>query len=164
MSDLQAVLNAHAEWIKGAGGQRADLREADLRGADLWRADLQGADLRGAVLREADLWGAELQDAVLWGADLQGADLWESDLRQADLQGAIDAPIQMQVGPWLVYIQGGYMRIGYEHHPAEDWRSFDDERIADMERRALEFWRTHRDWLLAACDAQAKTRKEDDHA
>ena len=104
-SDLQAILSAHAEWIKGKGGQRADLRGADLR-------------------------------------------------------DAIDAPIQMQVGPWLVYIQGGYMRIGCEHHPVEDWRSFDDERIADMERRALEWWRAHRDWLLAACDAQAQTRQE----
>ena len=159
-SDLQAVLSAHAEWIKGAGGRRADLRRADLRTANLWRADLQGADLR-----KANLQGADLRTANLWRANLQGADLRDASLRDADLRGAnlrdaIDAPIQMQVGPWLVHIQSGYMRIGCECHFVEDWRSFSDYRIAGMDRGALGWWRTHRDWLLAACDAQAQTREE----
>ena len=141
--DLKTVLNAHAEWLNGVGGQRADLRDADLRGTNL-----RDANLRGADLRDANLWGTNLRDA-----DLRGANLW----------GAIDAPIQMQVGPWLVYIQSGYMRIGCECHSIENWRSFNDERIWEMEKnKALEFWHVHRDWLLAACDAQAQTRKESD--
>ena len=82
-------------WSDLTTTERANLRDADLRGADLWRADLRGADLgaanlRDADLRGADLWradlrGADLGAANLRGADLRGADLWRADLRGADL-------------------------------------------------------------------------------
>ena len=49
------VINRHAKFLAGDGGERADLRGADLRGANLRRANLRGADLRGADLRGADL-------------------------------------------------------------------------------------------------------------
>ena len=50
------------------GGERADLRGANLREADLWRADLWRADLREADLRGANLWRANLREADLRGA------------------------------------------------------------------------------------------------
>ena len=106
--EIAAVLADHKLWVEGKGGQRADLRgadlqraylqRADLRGAYLQRADLQRAYLQRAYLQGADLWGADLQGADLrgaylqradlWGACLQGADLWGADLQGADLQGA----------------------------------------------------------------------------
>ena len=79
--DIQEVLARHKKWLENdEGGQRADLRGADLQHADLRGAYLQGADLRGA-----DLKGADLQDADLRGADLRRADLRDADLRDADL-------------------------------------------------------------------------------
>ena len=43
------VLQRHAKWLEDEeGGEKADLRDANLRGADLW----------GANLRDANLWGA----------------------------------------------------------------------------------------------------------
>jgi len=91
--ELKAILDAHRKWAIGDGGQRADLRGAnlqgaDLRGANLQRADLRGANLQGANLQGADLQGADLRDAYLRDADLQGADLRGAYLRDADLQGA----------------------------------------------------------------------------
>ena len=102
--NIQEVLARHKKWLENdEGGQRADLRGADLksadlrganlREADLQRADLWGANLREADLREADLRDANLQRADLWGAnlqraDLRGADLREADLREADLRDA----------------------------------------------------------------------------
>ena len=78
------VLQRHAKWLQNEeGGEKANLRGANLRGADLWDADLRGANLRGADLR-----GADLRDADLRGANLRGADLWDADLRDADLRGA----------------------------------------------------------------------------
>jgi uncharacterized protein YjbI with pentapeptide repeats len=60
-SELNEILTKHKKWRNGEeGGERAD-----LRGADLWGANLRGADLRGA-----DLWGANLQEADLRGADV----------------------------------------------------------------------------------------------
>jgi hypothetical protein len=83
---LQEILVKHERWLNDdEGGERADLREADLRGAnlrgaDLRRANLQWVDLRGANLRWAKLQGADLRGAHLRGAKLQGADLQGADL------------------------------------------------------------------------------------
>ena len=77
--DIKLILEKHAKWIRGEdGGERAD-----LRGADLCDADLRGADLR-----DADLYYANLRGADLSGADLRGANLHSADLRGADLRGA----------------------------------------------------------------------------
>ena len=73
--ELAEVLDKHQKWLEGAGGERAN-----LRGADLWGANLREANLRGADLREANLWRANL-----WGADLRGANLWGANLREANL-------------------------------------------------------------------------------
>ena len=96
---LKNILELHQKWInQEPGGDRANLREADLRGANLWEADLRGANLwradlreanlREADLREADLWRADLREANLVGADLRRADLRRADLRRANLREA----------------------------------------------------------------------------
>ena len=78
--DLRSILEKHLKWLRDEeGGERADLRGANLYGADLYGADLYGADLCGANLRganlcDADLRGADLCDANLCGADLDGAE------------------------------------------------------------------------------------------
>lgn len=78
---LNQVITSHGKWLRREdGGERANLRKANLQGVDLHEADLRDADLRGANLRRAnlqdtDLRGADLQDTCLQGAYLQGADL-----------------------------------------------------------------------------------------
>ena len=86
--DIKLILEKHAKWIRGEdGGERADLRNANLRGADLCDADLRGANLRGADLCDADLYGADLRGADLCNADLSGANLRGGNLRNANLSG-----------------------------------------------------------------------------
>jgi len=70
---LKRILDDHALWLAGNGGECAK-----LRGADLSRANLRGADLS-----EANLSGADLSRADLRGADLRGANLREADLSEA---------------------------------------------------------------------------------
>ena len=87
---------------KSRGRERADLRDADLRGAQLqevalFAADLRHADCTGiclqrAVLRwancqETNLRGGDLCAAHLFGAHLHGADFRGTQLMGADLQG-----------------------------------------------------------------------------
>ena len=102
--EFQKILEAHKKWLSSKdSGERAYLREADLRGANLtgaylWEADLREANLRGANLTEADLSRANLTEADLTGAylweanlreaNLRGANLWEADLTEADLSRA----------------------------------------------------------------------------
>ena len=57
---IKKVLDLHKKWLNEQGGERANLREADLSGANL-----RGADLRRANLRWADLGGADLRGADL---------------------------------------------------------------------------------------------------
>ena len=94
---LKDVLELHQKWMNNEpGGERADLREADL-----WRADLRGADL----------WRADLRGANLWGADLRGADLRGADLREADLDyscwplwcGSLNVRVCKRIAAQLAY-------------------------------------------------------------
>ena len=82
-SELDNVVASHVKYIRGEGGQRANLRGADLGGADLGGANLSGADLSGVNLS-----GANLSWAHLGGVNLSGADLSRAHLRRADLSGA----------------------------------------------------------------------------
>ena len=72
--DIKLILEKHAKWLRGEdGGERANLRDADLRGANLRNADLRGADLCdadlcNANLRDADLSGAKNIDKIAWNA------------------------------------------------------------------------------------------------
>lgn len=76
--ELQQILERHRKWLRGEeGGEKANLRGADLCGADLREADLREADLYRANLCDADLRGANLYKAVLCGANLCAADLSE---------------------------------------------------------------------------------------
>ena len=81
--EIQEILDSHQLWLKGDGGERAD-----LYGANLCRANLSGADLYGANLSGANLSGANLCRANLSGADLSETDLCRADLSGADLSGA----------------------------------------------------------------------------
>ena len=79
--DIKLILEKHAKWARGEdGGERADLRNANLYGADL-----RNADLRNANLSNADLYGADLRNADLSNANLRNADLCDADLRKANL-------------------------------------------------------------------------------
>ena len=83
-SDINEILLKHKKWLNDeTGGERANLRGADIQNADLRNADLRGADIQNADLRGADIQNADLQRANLRNADLRGA-----NLRGADLQGA----------------------------------------------------------------------------
>jgi len=73
--ELDQVLANHKQWLMGKGGERADLREANLRGADLREANLYRAYIYGAELRWANLRGANLRKAELRGANLREAEL-----------------------------------------------------------------------------------------
>ena len=78
---LQEIIKSHGRWLRNEeGGERANLRGADLSSAYLSSADLSSADLSGANLSGADLSGADLRGAYLRGADLSSANLSGADL------------------------------------------------------------------------------------
>ncbi|WP_454917340.1 pentapeptide repeat-containing protein [Xanthobacter sediminis] len=165
-------LGLAVKWARknGADLGDADLRGADLGGANLRGADLGGADLRDADLRGADLGGANLRGADLGGANLRGADLGGADLRGADLRGADlegakwaagiviqRAPIQIFGLAYPVTILDQHAQIGCQLHSIAAWAAFSGAEIEQIDgRSALEFWRDHKDALLAIARAAGR--------
>ena len=134
------TINGHEYAI----GPYADLCEADLCEADLSRANLHGADLRRTNLHRADLRGANLIVADLRGANLDGANLGGANLRAADLRGAnLDYTNVIKIqgfGPCEVIITPGYLAIGREMRPLDEWRQFTCANIDTTNPEVLWYW------------------------
>lgn len=71
-NELEKVLTNHKLWLRGEGGERADLGWMDPRGMDIKEVDLEMASLRGARLTGSDLCGARLKNVDLSWASLDG--------------------------------------------------------------------------------------------
>ncbi|EKL5967147.1 pentapeptide repeat-containing protein [Listeria monocytogenes] len=74
--ELDIILENHGKWLRGEGGEKADLSFANLRFANLRFADLSSANLSDADLSSADLSSANLSDANLSSANLNWAN-WQ---------------------------------------------------------------------------------------
>ena len=90
---LIEIIQNHHKWLINDGGERANLKGANLRSANLIGVNLRDADLRsanliGTYLSDANLIGVNLSGANLRGADLSGANLRGADLRGANLRDA----------------------------------------------------------------------------
>ena len=144
--------------LYGANLRSANLYGANLCGADLYGANLYGANLRGANLRGANLRGANLYGANLYGANLRSANLYGANLYGANLYGEKIAISPILIGGliWSVCISESYLEIGCQRHTHDEWKSFSDETIEEMESRASEFWKQNKSWLLAACKSHRK--------
>jgi hypothetical protein len=150
------VLQRHAKWLKNEeGGEKAnlrgaDLRDADLRDADLRDANLRDADLRGANLWDADLRGADLRGANLWDADLRGANLWGADLRGAAGKILYFGPIGSRQG--ITYVTKTertiHVRCGCFYGTLEEFAAKVEEKHGDSQhgksyKAAIEFIKAH---------------------
>jgi hypothetical protein len=85
---IAVVLENHARWLRGEGGNCASLVGARLDGARLIGARLDGASFVGARLIGARLDGASFVGARLDRASLVGATLDYARLDRARLDGA----------------------------------------------------------------------------
>ncbi len=110
--ELKNILKKHKDWINGIdGGEKADLRYANLRGADLESADLRYANLGRADLESADLRGADLGRANLRGANLRGVKLKSANLGGADIDysswplwcGSLGVKVDKRIAAQLAY-------------------------------------------------------------
>jgi len=96
IATLTETLRLHFLWLVDApGGQRADLRGADLSDADLRGADLRGANLSGAALRGANLAG------VIWPDGKPTATREESDALARRIAALVLAePTNLGMSQW----------------------------------------------------------------
>lgn len=124
------------------------VRIFDRSGKELMALDIDSfidADLRGADLRRADLRRADLSGADLSGADLRRADLRGADLRRADL-------IIIAWPHWTTYITPGHIRTGCQSNSIDEWKNFNDNQIANMDPKALDFWKQNKELIIGLCE------------
>lgn len=149
--ELNKAIKQHELWLKHEGGERANLRGANLSDADLIWANLSGANLRGANLRGANLSGADLSWANLRGADLHDADLrWISCGNQQEI-------ITLQTKRWSVVYTSEIMAIGCQSHPISEWWEFSEKTISEMDTHALAWWKKNKGWIRQAIEANPAT-------
>jgi uncharacterized protein YjbI with pentapeptide repeats len=145
--ELTEILRKHVLWLESQdGGERANLRYANLTSADLSSANLRSAnltsaDLSSANLTSADLTSADLSYANLTSADLSSANLSSANLSSANLTSAKTAQITGLY--YSCYITPDAVRFGCQCHHVDKWESFtDDEFIAMAGKSALKFARS----------------------
>ena len=116
--DINQIIEQHALWLDTGGkeGSRVNLTRANLTRANLTRANLTHANLTRANLN---------------GANLEGA------------SGNLNNIKSVFCDTYPVTYTAEVMQIGCQCHKLEDWWSFDDARIIEMEgKTALKWWRT----------------------
>jgi len=158
---LNEILAKHDLWLNNQeGGERANLRSANLSYANLRYADLRYADLRSADLRYANLSSADLSSANLSSADLRSANLRYADLSSANLSSADLRYADLSSARYWacrgnnktiktihcdiydIAYTDKVLQIGCEQHDILDWFKFDDDRIQAMDGdKALSFWK-----------------------
>ena len=140
-TDLRYV-DLHSAYLRSANLYSADLRFIDLRDANLSCADLRYVNLCFTDLRDANLRHTNLHYANLNYANLYSADLSYANLRYAIGNGQEIKTIQTD--PWPIVLTKDTMAIGCEQHSIEEWRSFNDAQINEMDASALEWAKTWR--------------------
>ena len=129
--NVKQILELHKKWLDNeAGGNRADLRSADL----------SGADLRSAYLSDADLRCADLS-----GADLSGAHLWNTIGNQVEV-------LTFQTNKYTVVIYQDRIQIGCKNFSQSEWFNFSDDEITEMDSEALDWWCTHKQHVKTWCE------------
>lgn len=121
--DINQIIEQHALWLDTGGkeGSRANLTHANLTHANLTRANLECANLTHANLTHANLECANLDGA----------------------SGNLNNLKSVFCDTYPVTYTAEVMQIGCQCHKLEDWWSFDDARIIEMEgKTALKWWRT----------------------
>ena len=151
--DLTEVLRKHELWLSDdPDGERANLQYANLQ-----YANLQYANLRYANLRSADLQSANLQSANLRSADLRSADLRSANLRYAIGEG--ERILSMQLPSYPVVMFESDIRIGCKKYTVNEWESFSDQEISEMDEDALVWWKSWKDVVLKSHEIYIKDLK-----
>ena len=153
--ELKAILESHQLWLRDEGGERANLRSANLRSANLSYADLSYANLSYANLSSANL---------------RSADLSYADLITTSANCAIGNMREIKtvlLDTWSVTYTADHLHIGCERHLITEWWDFDDDRIARMDIKALEWWKKWKAYIQQTIELSPATptgNKESDAA
>lgn len=146
--DINLVLKNHQNWLLDVGGTRANFQGKTLSGllfdesgtildwANFGWAHLDNVHFKNISLKDVYFEGANLSRVTFEGVDLSGCDLLDCTGNNRQIK-------TIQAGKYIVNYTTEIIQIGCENHTIEDWFSFSDEKISEMDNGALDWWK---DW------------------
>ena len=122
-SKLAEIIENHGKWLRGEGGERADLAGADLEVANLAVANLERANLSRANLASANL--------------------------PESKHGCI---CRLDFGVWSVCVYHDRTQIGCKTRPNAKWLEWepDSPDLVAMHEDASQWWATHGEVIKSA--------------
>jgi uncharacterized protein YjbI with pentapeptide repeats len=136
--------------LTGANLTRAILYGANLIDANLSYANLSRANLTGANLLYANLTSANLSYAALTDANLSYAYLSCANLTNIKFNNCIGNNNQIKnlhLPTYKLVLCNNILAIGCKQYSVEEWYSFSNDTIADMDTNALAWWTTYKDFI-----------------
>jgi len=121
------------------------VEEATKEGICFYRADMGGADMSGADMRYVNMRDADMSDANMSGADMRGADMRYAIGNMIELK-------TLSLEKYVVTFNDSHMAIGCQQYTIELWFEFTDDRISQMDRGALEWWKKWKDFIFTAIE------------
>jgi len=132
-----------------------DMRGANMSYADMSYANMSYANMRGADMSYADMRGADMSYADMRGANMSYANMSGANMRGADMRGAVgnmEEVKSMQLEKYMIAFTSDILCIGCQQHTIEEWASFTDEKISQMDHGALEWWKKWKDFIFSAIE------------
>jgi hypothetical protein len=108
---LKNILEKHSLWLKGEGGERANLSRANLYGSDLYGANLYGANLSKSKIPMFCKWGHSIIDGnIKIGCETKTPEQWEdwlsSDQEYETKRGTPDfKQIEAVIRAYIAYLK-----------------------------------------------------------
>ena len=58
----------------------------------------------------------------------------------------------MQLDTYMIVFNKRIMAIGCQQHTIDEWKQFTDEKIAEMDKKSLEWWNKWKDFIFKAIE------------
>jgi len=84
------------------------------------------------------------------GATKEGISFYRADMRGA--VGNMEDVKSMQLEKYMIAFTSDILCIGCQQHTIEEWASFTDEKISQMDDGALEWWKKWKDFIFTAIE------------
>ena len=135
----------------------------EIWGGEIWGGEIWGGEIRGGVIRGGEIRGGVIRGGEIWGGEIRGGVIWCGEIRGGEIRGGVIWGGVIRVSPifisglrWEITITASYLRIGCQQHEHDSWSKFERTDIMPMANEAWDWWKLHKDMLMALCAEQTE--------
>ena len=128
-------------------------KDSKIWGGEIWGGEIRGGVIWGGVIRGGEIWGGEIRGGVIWCGEIRGGEIWGGVIWGGVIRVS---PIFISGLRWEITITASYLRIGCQQHEHDSWSKFERTDIMPMANEAWDWWKLHKDMLMALCAEQTE--------